>query len=131
MNRSNAFTLIEIIIVIVILGILAAFALPRYISANEAAICSEAVNALTAYRDAQARYFMDHAAYDGTTCPNLDLDITAKNFNTLTCTSATGAVALSRIGGSYVAHASQAGTPVFTCTGGGCTATLLRACFSN
>lgn len=44
-NNQQGFTLIEIIAVIVILGILAAFAIPKYIDMREAAVASAAKSA--------------------------------------------------------------------------------------
>ncbi len=71
-NRAG-FTLIELLIVVVIIGILAAFAIPKFQStkgkANAAALRSDIRNLATA----QEAYFYEYSAYS--------TDLTALNFN--------------------------------------------------
>ena len=65
MRRQNikALTLAEIIIVVLILGVLAAVALPRYQITVEKVIASEGVQTLKVLFDAQKRYFMETGTY--------------------------------------------------------------------
>jgi len=56
MKRQRGFTLIEILIVIVILGILAAMILPRFLSQTENAYVAEAQQVLGVLRRAEANY---------------------------------------------------------------------------
>ena len=58
MKRSG-FTLIEMIIVAIVLGILATVALPRFIRVVEKSRSAEARNALGVIRDAELAYFME------------------------------------------------------------------------
>jgi len=64
-RRQNikALTLAEIIIVVLILGVLAAVALPRYQITVEKVIASEGVQTLKVLFDAQKRYFMETGTY--------------------------------------------------------------------
>ncbi|MBF0521831.1 MAG: prepilin-type N-terminal cleavage/methylation domain-containing protein [Candidatus Omnitrophica bacterium] len=55
MKLKSGFTLLEIIIVIIIIGVLAAIALPRYFQTLEFSRSSEALNALSAVRRAMDR----------------------------------------------------------------------------
>ncbi len=122
---NKAFTMVEVIIVIVILGVIASLAIPRFMGQNEKAICGEAVGLLSTLRGAQARYFLERGAYAGGDCSVLDVDLTARNFNLPpTCTAGTGAVSLTRTGGAYTVTFSIAG--VFTCPL--CTTMVKSAC---
>ena len=60
MNKSNGFTLIEMVVVIVIVSILAAFAVPTYLEIRSDARVSSIQTALGAVRAASA---MAHALY--------------------------------------------------------------------
>ena len=62
MNRRG-FTLTEILIVIVVLAVVAAFVLPRFFGQDEKGILAEAVTTLSAIRMGEAGYHLEHSAY--------------------------------------------------------------------
>lgn len=70
----KAFTLIELIVVIIIIGILASIALPQYGRYIEGTRTSEALEILGAIRQAQVRYGMEQAVF-ARDVPDLDLDL--------------------------------------------------------
>lgn len=70
----KSFTLIELIIVVIIVGILARLAIPRFQRNIERARMAEAISTLKSVRDAQMRYAMATDAYTATSS---DLDIGA------------------------------------------------------
>ena len=73
-NKIQGFSLLELLVVILIIGILAAIALPQYQRATEKAKMAEAVIMLKAIAEAQQRYYMVHNKY--LTCTQTDqLDI--------------------------------------------------------
>ena len=57
-KRKKGFTLTEVLVVVVILGILAGLILPRFFGQSERAVVSEAVGMLSAVRQAEASYFL-------------------------------------------------------------------------
>lgn len=63
MREKKAFSLIEVIIVVIIIGILAGIAIPKYQKSVERARIAEAVNILGALRQAQYRYLSKYSAY--------------------------------------------------------------------
>jgi type IV pilus assembly protein PilA len=77
----KGFTLVELAVVIVIIGVLAAFGVPRFLKSVERTKASEAFAYLSAVRSAQERYIAKEGIYaDDVT----KLDITQaapKNFN--------------------------------------------------
>ncbi|MDD2772572.1 MAG: prepilin-type N-terminal cleavage/methylation domain-containing protein [Elusimicrobiales bacterium] len=63
MKNNRGFTLVELAVVIVIIGVLAAFGVPRFRQAVERSKASEAYNYLSAVRSAQERYASRSGAY--------------------------------------------------------------------
>ena len=82
-NQKHAgFTLVELAVVIVIIGILAAFAVPKFRQAVERSKAGEAFNYLSAIRDAQERYHSRQSIY-ATNLAALDINMpTPKYFDT-------------------------------------------------
>ncbi len=67
LGNQKGFTLLEILIVIIILGILAALAIPVYSAVREKAVKQEGYQQLAATREAQQRYFAAYNAYTNDT----------------------------------------------------------------
>ncbi|MCG3136928.1 MAG: hypothetical protein HJJLKODD_00766 [Phycisphaerae bacterium] len=63
--RSAAFTLVELVIVLVILGIIAAITVPKFGQASEKARAKSVAATLQAINAATQQYFHDHDAYPG------------------------------------------------------------------
>lgn len=62
-RNERGFTLVELMIVVIIVGILAAVAIPMYQGATERAKASEAVAALGTIRGAMRVYYAEHGTY--------------------------------------------------------------------
>lgn len=83
MKHSHGFTFIEFSVVLAILGILAAIAIPQYSSYRERAYNQTAINDLRNVAAAQEAFFADHQTYKaieqcgkvepGVKCPVADL----------------------------------------------------------
>ena len=73
MKKKSGFTLLELLVVILIIGILAAVALPQYqVAVRKAEFAS--LQAMTnALLDAENRYFLTHGTFTG--IQNLDIDL--------------------------------------------------------
>src|SRR5947207_4061978 len=59
----KGFTLVELAVVIIIIGILAAFAVPRFLDSVERSKAGEALNYLSAVRSAMERYQIRQGTY--------------------------------------------------------------------
>jgi prepilin-type N-terminal cleavage/methylation domain-containing protein len=77
---NKGFTLIEVLIVVIIIGILAAIALPQYVSTIEKARSGEAVTNIGSIRQSIDRYWYQNNDLTGATLPadgstgTLDID---------------------------------------------------------
>ena len=87
MNDKKAFTLLELIVVIVIVGVMAGVALPKLFHAIEFSRSTEAMSAMAALRHAAERcYLMNNGSYrdcclnNRATCPDkLDIEDPGKS----------------------------------------------------
>lgn len=93
-NRvRKGFTLVELAVVIVIIGVLAAFGVPKFLNSVERSKASEAFAYLSAIRDAEERYLAQQGVYcaDPT---QLDIGLQPPKYftvpSTITVTSGSG-----------------------------------------
>jgi len=125
-RKQQGFTLVEILIVVVILGILAAIVIPQFTNASEAARASNLVSQLQSIRSQLELYQLQHnggyppvTGMDGTTDPNgFCFD------NLLNPTNQAGTIVLATAPGAlgpymqkapvnpFTANAAAAGAPV-------------------
>jgi prepilin-type N-terminal cleavage/methylation domain-containing protein len=114
---NDGFTLIEIVVVLIIVSVVAAFGFPSYATHVERVRASEGVQLLTSLLAAQERYRVENNVY-ATNIANLDIDIpNASNFTvppTLR-NEAARVAALARSDGSYTLCISSTG--VISCDG--------------
>lgn len=102
---KKGFTLLELIIVVIILGILVSIAIPRFTGGTEKSRITEAISLLGSLRPANERYAAGNSGsylVNGT-CTGLDTTwTTLKNFGTPVCSdAANGVITMTRTGGAY------------------------------
>ena len=104
----KGFTLVELAVVIVIIGVLAAFGVPRFLKSVERTKASEAFAYLSAVRAAQERYVAKEGRYAGTIG---DLDIVQSSLKYFT-DDAGAAVTTATV----IDQTSTGGTPTWSLT---------------
>ncbi len=99
-RNRRGFTLVELAVVIVIIGVLAAFGVPKFLTSVEKSKASEAFNYLSAIQSAQERYLAQNGVY-ASAVTDLDVTLPAPQYFTV---------------GSITPTTSTAGTPDWTLT---------------
>jgi prepilin-type N-terminal cleavage/methylation domain-containing protein len=119
---KKGFTLLELIVVIIIIGVLASLAVPQYFKVTERGRAAEGVGLLSLLRGSQIRYKAEKSAY-ATTVASLDADYTTTKYFTVNDPAGTAAEvakvtrnATQQSYGAYVLIISEAGA--ISCSGG-------------
>ena len=120
-GKSEGFTLIELMIVIAIIGILAAIAIPNFIAYRNKAYCSAAESDANATAAALADYFAipTNTTYPGSD-PAADMGIQLSQSNTGTISGPTASITITITDGSgncptnYQASNTEWNNSIFT-----------------
>jgi prepilin-type N-terminal cleavage/methylation domain-containing protein len=84
-RTRRGFTLVELAVVIVIIGVLAAFGVPRFLQSVEKSKASEAFNYLSAIQSAEERYLAQNGTY-ASTISSLDVTLPSPQYFTVPAT---------------------------------------------
>ncbi len=86
-KTRKGFTLVELAVVIVIIGVLAAFGVPRFLKSVERSKAAESFSYLSAVRSSQERYLAQYGQYS-TDLTQLDIQIPSPAYFTIGTVSA-------------------------------------------
>lgn len=128
MRRHSGFTLIEVMIAVVIIGILASIAYPAYTDYIRRGKIAEALSTLAGTRARMEQFFLDNRTYVGSDAANMPCNSTVmdagKKHFTYACSSlGTGTYTITATGvasdgmGPFVYTIDQANTRTSTITG--------------
>lgn len=114
LKSQLGFTLLELIVVIVIVGILSSLAIPRYNTVLERVRSAEGVNILDSLLKAQVSFNYEFGNYSNN-INNLDITIPpARHFDTIAANNANPVASLSRTTGEYTLGINADGTIICT-----------------
>jgi prepilin-type N-terminal cleavage/methylation domain-containing protein len=88
-SSKQSFTLVELAVVVVIIGVLAAFAVPRFLDSVERSKASEAFNYLSSVRAAQERFHARQGTY-ADAMADLDIRLSTPKYFTVGVIAAGG-----------------------------------------
>ncbi len=84
-RTRKGFTLVELAVVIVIIGVLAAFGVPRFLQSVEKSKAAESFNYLSAIQSAEERYLAQNGTY-ASTISSLDVTLPTPQYFTVPST---------------------------------------------
>ena len=102
--RKKGFTLLELMIVVIIVGILASLAVPRFIAATRKAKEAEARNLLGVIRTSQIRYYLENRQNYSTDITLLDCDLTLSQYYVYSAIDAGGSIGQAAATGTDVSN---------------------------
>ena len=85
-RKNSGFTLVELAVVVVIIGVLAAFAVPRFLASVERSKAAEAFNYLASIHSSQERYHARQGTYAGD-LSTLDIELVDPEYFTVGTTA--------------------------------------------
>ncbi len=116
---QKGFTLVELLVVVIMIGVLASVAVPKYFRAVERSRASEAASILAALNQSQERFRQRNNAY-ATSVAVLDFDAnTGTYFGAPTTTNTTAVIARNTASFSTVGHSCTAGYSLTIALGAG------------
>lgn len=90
-SKGKGFTLLELIIVVIVIGILASISMPRYIKIVEKGRVAEGKRLLGTFKDAQMRYSAQHGFF-ATNTNDFDIVLQATKYFVMSAATVYGSV---------------------------------------